>query len=114
MYGIKDNADLKAHSVPAHINPGLENCIIKLITQYFCTCVIPLCDVMRGAEGIKVCCGPIKAEMGFAADFIVLLCICICSHVCMCMCQHPFLMSASFVCSLIQRPGESYFSIFES
>lgn len=30
-----------------------------------------------------------------------------------CMCQHPFLMSVSFVCCLVERPGESYFSIFE-
>ncbi len=51
MYGIKDNADLKAYSVPAHVNPGLENCINKLITQYFCTCVIPFVMLKCTAGG---------------------------------------------------------------
>lgn len=50
VYGIKDNADLKAHSVPAHVNPGLENCINKLIRQYFCTCVIPFV-VLKSTTG---------------------------------------------------------------
>lgn len=42
-----------------------------------------------------MCCGTIKGEMDFAGDFIVLLCVCICSRVCVCMCQHPFLVAAS-------------------
>lgn len=41
MYKEEDKADLKAYSVPIHVNPGFENCINKLIMQYFCTCVIP-------------------------------------------------------------------------
>lgn len=63
VYGIQDNSDLKVYSVPAHVNPGLENCINKLIAWYFCTCVIPFvmlkCTV-GGVEVIKVCCGAIK------------------------------------------------------
>ena len=35
MHAMKDNAHLKTHSVPAHVNPGLENGINELIRQYF-------------------------------------------------------------------------------
>lgn len=48
---MKDNADLKAHSVPPHVNPSLENGINKLITQYFCTCVIPFVVLKYAAGG---------------------------------------------------------------
>lgn len=51
VYGAQDNADLKAYSVPAHVNPGLENCINKLITQYSCTCVIPFVMLKRTVGG---------------------------------------------------------------
>lgn len=51
VYAIKDNADLKAYSFPAHVNPGLENCINKLITQHFCTCVIPFVMLKCTAGG---------------------------------------------------------------
>lgn len=82
VWNKKNNADLKAYSVPADVNPGLENCINKLITQYFCTCVIPFVMLKRtvggerrdaGIQGIKVCCvvGLMKSEWDFAENFIV-------------------------------------------
>lgn len=110
---MKDNADLKAHSARAHVNPGLEKGINKLITQYFCTCVIPFVMLKRTVrvggwcsgrvEGIKVCCGAIKGEMDFCRGFhcpivYMHLFACVCVHVCMC--QHPFLMSVSLCVSL--------------
>lgn len=53
VYGIErgkknitkqNNADLKAFSVPARVNPGLENCINRLIMQYFLHLCNPLCN----------------------------------------------------------------------
>lgn len=85
----KNNADLKAFSVPAHVNPGLENCINRLIMQYFCTCVIPFVMLKmhsgRGSAGMGggnqgVLWGSQKGA-GFAGNFIVLLCIFISMHV---------------------------------
>lgn len=51
VYAAQDNADLKAYSSFAHVNPGLENGINKLITQHFCTCVIPFVMLKRTAGG---------------------------------------------------------------
>ena len=48
VHAMKDNADLKTHSVAAHVNPGLENGINELI-RFFCTCVIPFVMLKRTA-----------------------------------------------------------------
>lgn len=95
MYGIKDNADLKAHSVPAHVNPGLENCINKLIMQYFCTCVIPFVMLKCTAGGRcwdgcreSRCVVGNQGRDGFCRGFHcpivymhLLACVCVCAPV---------------------------------
>lgn len=98
-YGIKNNADLKTYSVHAHLNPGLENCINKLIRHYFCTCVIPFvmlkCTVEGGCWGgwKKSRCVMwarerwILLRVGrWVGASIVLLCICIWLYVLMWVC----------------------------
>lgn len=63
--------------------------------------------MLEWAQGIKVCCGAIKREVDFAADFIVLLCTYIWSqwaYVGVHMCQHSFLMSLSL--SVLSLSGQ--------
>lgn len=108
MYGIKDNADLKAYSVPAHVNPGLENYINKLITQYFCTCVIPFvmpkctvgerCGNGRGNQGVLW--GSQRRDRFYRR----IHCPIVCMHLGGCVCLHvpaSIFNARVFVCSLI-------------
>lgn len=67
-------------------------------------------------EGIKVCCGAIKGERDFAGNSLS-YCIYASARMCVCVCARvptSIFNACVFVCSLIQRPGESYFSISES
>lgn len=105
MYAIKDNADLKAFSLLAHVNPGLENCINKLITHYFLHLFNPLCDAENaqregdaGMEGRREsrCVAGQSRERWICRGFH---CPIVCTHLlaCVhaCMHQHPYLMSTS-------------------
>lgn len=125
VHGIKNNnADLKAFSVPAHVNPGLENCINRLIMQYFCTCIIPFVMLKmhsgRGSAGMgggesRCVVGQSKGSW-ICREFhcpIMYIHLDACVSVGARMCQHPFLMFL-FVRFLAERPGETYFSILES
>lgn len=95
-----------AYSVPAHVNPGLGNCINKLITQYFCTCVIPFVMLKRTVGGgcwggwreSRCVVGQSRERwilQGISLSYCVYATARMRLCVCMCMCQHPFLMSGS-------------------
>lgn len=124
MYGRKDNADLKAYSVPVHVNPGLENCINKLITQYFCTCVIPFVmlkyTVGEGCwNGLRESRCVVGQSRGSWILWWISLSYCVYAsgRMGLCGCVHvptSIFNVCIFVLSLVELPGESYFSIFES
>lgn len=124
MYTRKDNADLKAYSVSIHVNPGLENCINKLIMQYFCTCVIPFVMLKHTVgEGCWNWFRESRCIMGQSREewnlqhISLSYCAYASGHRGLCRRVHvsAFIFNVRiFVCSLMERPGESYFSIFES
>lgn len=89
VYGTEDNADPKAYLVHARVNPGLEDCINKLITQYFCTCVIPIVMLKSTVGGNQGVLWSNQGIDGFLGDFIVLLSVCICPCVCVCLRVRP-------------------------
>lgn len=92
---------------------------------FLCTCVIPfvmLKYTVGGGrcwgwvEGFKVCCGAIRREVDFLHEG-GFQCPIVCMHLVACGCVHvptSIFNVCVFVFSLVERPGESYFSIFES